>query len=52
MPNVYAHHKRVSLASKDLNLIHIQWLSIRSFHLDYSHDVIIDGELPIWIAGN
>jgi hypothetical protein len=50
--HVSAHHKRVSLASKDLNLINGQWLDIGSFHLNYRHHVVVDGEHPIWLAGN
>lgn len=49
--HVSAHHKRVSLASKDLDLIHLQWLDVGSFHLNYRHRVVVDGELPIWLAG-
>jgi hypothetical protein len=52
VPCVNAHHKRISLAGKDLDLIHGQWLNVVSFHLDYSHCVVVDGELPIWITGN
>jgi hypothetical protein len=52
MSTVNTHHKRVSLADKDLDLIHNQWLDVGSFHLDYSHQVFVDGELPIWLAGN
>ena len=49
---VSAHYKRVSLASKDLDLIHDQRLNIGSLHLDDRHRVVVDGELPIWLAGN
>ena len=52
MPHVNAHHKRVSLTGKDLDLIHLQWLNVGSFHLDYSQYVVVDRELPIWITGN
>jgi hypothetical protein len=52
MPYVNTHHKRVSLACKDLDLIHVQWLNVGSFDLDYSHYVVVDSEYPIWIAGN
>jgi SHS2 domain-containing protein len=52
MPHVNAHHKRVSLAGKDLDLIHVQWLNVVSIYLDYSQCVVVDGELPVWIAGN
>jgi hypothetical protein len=52
MPHVNAHHKRVSLAGKDLDLIHVQWLNVGSFYLDYSQCVVVDGELPVWSAGN
>jgi hypothetical protein len=48
--HVSAHHKRVSLASKDLDLIHLQWLNVGSFYFDYRHFVLVDGELPIGIA--
>jgi hypothetical protein len=47
-----AHHKRIALAGKDLDLIHIQWLNVSSIHLDYSQYVVVDGELPIWITGD
>jgi hypothetical protein len=46
-----AHHKRVSLASKDLYLIHVQWLDVGPIHFNYRHHVVVDGELPIWLAG-
>jgi hypothetical protein len=49
---VNAYHKRVSLADKDLDLIHNQWLNVGSFHLDYGQQVVVDGELKIWLAGN
>jgi hypothetical protein len=52
MPYNNAYHKRISLAGKDLDLIHVQWLDVGSIHLDYSHYVVVDGEVPIWIAGN
>lgn len=49
---VNTRHKRVSLADKDLNLIHNQWLNVGSFHLNYSQQVVVDRELKIWVAGN
>jgi hypothetical protein len=52
IPHVNAYHKRVSLTCKDLDLIHFQWLNVGSFYLDYSQNVVVDGELPIWIARN
>jgi hypothetical protein len=52
MPYVNAHHERISLAGKDLDLIHAQWLDVVSVRLDYSHCVVVDGERPIWITGN
>jgi hypothetical protein len=52
MSLVNIHHKRVSLANKDLNLIHNQWPNVGSFHLDYSQQVVVDGELKVWVAGN
>jgi hypothetical protein len=52
MPHVNAYHKRVSLACKDLDLIHCQWPNVGSFYLDYSQSVVVDGEFPIGIAGN
>jgi hypothetical protein len=51
-PHINTHHKRVSLTGIDLDLIHNEWLNVGSFHFDYSHYVVVDGESPIWIAGN
>jgi hypothetical protein len=52
MPYTDAHHKRISLAGKDLDLIHGQWLNVGPIHLYYSQRVVVDREFPIWIAGN
>jgi hypothetical protein len=52
MRPVNAYHKRVSLADKDLDLIHNQWLNVGSFHLDYGQQVVVDGKYKIWFAGN
>ena len=52
MPLVNAYHKRVSLGGEDLDLIYDQWLRVGPVHFDYSHCVAVDGEHPIWIAGN
>jgi hypothetical protein len=49
---VNAYHKRISLADKDLDLIYNQWLNVGSFHLDYGHQVVVDGEYIIRVAGN
>ena len=51
-PLVNTHHKRVSLAGEDLDLIYDQWLSVGPLHFDYCHCVAVDGKYPIWIAGN
>jgi hypothetical protein len=51
-PHINTHHKRVSLAGIDLDLIHNEWLNVGSFHFDYSHYVIVDGEYPIRITRN
>lgn len=52
VPFVNAHHKRISLTDKDLDLVHNQWFNVSSFDLDYSHCMVVDGEHIIWITGN